>query len=44
MLKRTPKNALGELPGKINEIKADISESIHRPEENAEQPKPCGCP
>lgn len=39
-VKKNAKNALGELPEKINEIKADLNESIHHPKENDEQVKP----
>ena len=39
-VKKNAKNAIGELPEKIKEIKTEINESIHRPEENIEQPKP----
>src|SRR3989339_1806451 len=38
-VKKNAKNAMEELPEKINEIKSDINDAIHKPEENAEQPK-----
>lgn len=38
-VKKNAKNALEELPEKINGIKADISESIHQSKEDADQPK-----
>lgn len=39
-VKKNAKNAMEELPEKINGIKADISESIHHSKESSEQPKP----
>lgn len=39
-VKKNAKNAMNELPEKINEIKADIDESIHQSKENTDQPKP----
>lgn len=39
-VKKNAKNAMNELPEKINEIKADIDESIHLSKENTDQPKP----
>lgn len=39
-VKKNAKNAMEELPEKINGIKDDISESIHHPKESSEQSKP----
>jgi uncharacterized phage infection (PIP) family protein YhgE len=39
-VKKNAKTAMGELPEKINGIKAEISESIHQSKEDADQPKP----
>jgi hypothetical protein len=39
-VKKNAKSAMNELPEKINEIKADIGESINQSKQDAEQPKP----
>ena len=38
-VKKNAKNAIGELPEKINEMKTEINDAIHHPEEDVEQPK-----